>query len=130
VNVVLMLMVFYAMILSRTSKRTHRRGESAAPQTPINELIMNKTNENKAAPSVDVPRLVRLLDSEASRAESETSKLVDTDGYNEMRAVVQTLRWMQSPGSVRPPVDMVLDRLKGIPGGSEDCLADPHLEQS
>ena len=37
----------------------NRRGESAAPQTPMNELIMNETNENQAAPPVDVPRLVR-----------------------------------------------------------------------
>ena len=29
----------------------------------MNELNMNNTNENKAAPPVDVPRLVRLLDS-------------------------------------------------------------------
>lgn len=91
---------------------------------------MNETNETTASPPVDVPRLVRLLDSEASRAESETAKLGDKDGYNEMRAVVQSLRWAQDPESAMNPVDMVLRRLKGIPGGLEDCSADLRPPQS
>ena len=47
---------------STNVKRTHRRGGSAAPITPINDT-MTTTLLNKAAPPVDVPRLVRLLDS-------------------------------------------------------------------
>ena len=47
------------LFFRRTSKCTHRRGESAAPQTPISKLIMEETKENTAAPPVDVPRLVR-----------------------------------------------------------------------
>ncbi len=46
----------------------------------------------------------------------------DANDYDQLYAAQQALSWAMEPTGVASPLSMI----RGIPAGSEGCLADPH----
>ena len=66
------------------------------------------------------------LQREKDRLNRGLNDSTHTEKYDQLYAAQQALAWAIDPESAKAPFDMIM----GIPGGSKDCLADPHPPQS